>query len=558
MIKISDLSFYYSDSAEPALSDVSLKIKPGEFVLVAGSSGSGKSSLCRCLNGLIPHFYGGRIKGEVVVCEKNVFETPTKVLAEYVGVVFQDPENQLLMSEVEREIAFGLENLCYPPNIINKRVEEALDSVGISHIRHRHPTELSGGEKQKTAIASSLVLNPQVLVLDEPTSELDPKSAEDVINVLERLNCDLGLTIVLVEHRLDRVVHHVDRIIALDKGRVILDGHPKKILADPRFKSLGVGLPPIVSLANTIRNRGFRLDAIPLTVREGRRMFSGFFQESRRIELTDKIDRGEIKVDFRDVSYTYPNDAVALRKVSLGFYAGEFVAVMGRNASGKTSLIKHINGLLKPTGGCVLVSGRDTRKADVSKLAEMVGYVFQNPNVHLFADTVEEEVRYILENRNVSEEVICSKTDSVLGLFGLTDKKDSYPRSLSGGERQRVALASVIVAEPDILVLDEPTRGMDYASKSFLMDFLNNYRRSGKVIVLVSHDIESVAGYVDRVVLLSEGKVVADGPRRDVFSNALLFSPQINRLVQGYKHYNVQDNILTALEAEQVIFSEKE
>ncbi len=553
MIEINDLTFYYSDYTKPALLDINLRIEPGEFILVAGSSGSGKSSLCRCLNGLIPHFYGGRMRGEVNVCGKNVVETPTKVMAEYVGLVFQDPENQLLMSEVEREIAFGLENLCYPVDMINKRVEEALDSVGIAGIRHRHPNELSGGEKQKVAIASNLALHPQVLVLDEPTSELDPKSAEEVINVLERLNDELGLTIVLVEHRLERVVQHVDRIIALGEGRVELDGNPREMLATPKFRSLGVGLPPIISLAHALRDRGFNLSSIPLTVKEGRRMFTDFFKKPKKIRLDDRKAGGEVKVEFRDVSYTYPNGIDALDNISLKIHAGEFIAVMGRNASGKTTLVKHINGLLKPKKGSVLVSGLNTKDVTVAEMADRVGYVFQNPNVHLFADTVEEEIRYVLENLGRQRGEIHSKTEDVLGMFSLGDKGGDYPRSLSGGEKQRVALASVFVSEPDILILDEPTRGMDYASKNYLMNLLDGYRGDGKVVVLVSHDIETVAGHVDRIVLMSEGRIVVDDSKRKVMSKALLFSPQINRMVQGYRGYNVPDNILTVEEAERLI-----
>ena len=553
MIKINNFTFYYSDSTKPALADIDLRIDSSEFVLVAGASGSGKSSLCRCLNGLIPHFYGGKIKGYVNVCGKNVIETPTKKMAEEVGMVFQDPENQMLMTEVEREIAFGLENLCYPGDIISKRVEEALDSVGISNIRYRHPNNLSGGEKQKVAIASNLALHPQILVLDEPTSELDPKSAEDVINVLERLNDELGLTIILIEHRLDRVVHHVDRIIALSDGQVVLDGPPGEILANQKFKSLGIGLPPIASLAHAIRERGFNLERIPLTVKEGRRMFLNFFKNPRKVELTDDKPTGGVKVEFRNVSYTYPNDIDALKNISLKFNAGEFIAIMGRNASGKTTLVKHINSLLKPKKGSVLVSTINTKNATVAQMAKTVGYVFQNPNAHLFADTVEEEIQYILKNRKMGGHEINSKTDSILKMFNLADKRDEYPRSLSGGEKQRVALASVIVTEPDILILDEPTRGMDYASKDYLMNFLDNYRRNGKVVVLVSHDIETVARHVDRVILLSEGKIIVDDSKRKVMSKALLFSPQINRLIQGYKQYNVPDNILTVEEAEQVI-----
>ena len=550
MIRIRDLTFYYSDAVKPALQGVNLEIEDGEFVLVTGPSGGGKSSLCRCLNGLIPHFYGGRIEGRVEVGGLDVMKHSTKELATRVGMVFQDPENQLVAMDVEREVAFGLENLAFPRDVIAKRIEESLDTLGISGLRYRQVHELSGGEMQKVAIASVLALHPDILVLDEPTSELDPKGAEEALSIVERLNDELGITVILIEHRLDRVAHVVDRMIVLDEGRIVADGTPRDVLNNGEITSIGVGVPPIVRLVQKLKGRGLSVGNIPLTVREGRLMLDGVFRDAGKSTLS-RVERvkGKPMIEIENLWYLYPEGLTALRNVSLRIGEGEFVAIMGRNASGKTSLVKHINGLLKPTKGKVTVAGVDTKGATIAALARKVGFVFQNPNDHLFADTVEEEIAFTVKNLGYKGREITSRVDEMLERFDLDEYRRQYPRSLSGGERQRVALASVLVAHPQVLILDEPTRGMEHRLKSELMGFLEEYRGGGNTVILVTHDVETVAEHADRVVLLSEGRVVVDGNKRDVLSQALLFSPQINRLVQAFEKYGVPKDILTADEA---------
>jgi energy-coupling factor transport system ATP-binding protein len=550
LINISDLTFYYGGAAEPALRGVNLEIEDGEFVLVTGPSGGGKSSLCRCLNGLIPHFYGGMIAGRVKVQGLDVVEHSTKEMATRVGMVFQDPENQLVAMDVEREIAFGLENLGFPRDVISKRMEESLDTLGISGLRYRPVHELSGGEKQKVAIASVLALHPDILVLDEPTSELDPKGAEEVVSVVERLNDELGITVILVEHRLDRVVHLVDRVIVLDKGMVLADGRPRDVLDRREVAEAGVGVPPVIRLVQRLRDKGLSIDSTPLTVKEGRSMLDGLFRDGRR-SAPSRAERpkGKPVIEMDHLWHVYPQDTTALKDVSLTICEGEFVAVMGRNASGKTTLVKHVNGLLKPTKGKVRVAGIDPERATIAELARKVGFVFQNPNDHLFADTVEEEIAFTARNLGYRGREMSSRVDEMLERFDLVDCRRQYPRFLSGGEKQRVALASVLVAHPQVLILDEPTRGMEQRLKSELMAFLNEYRESGNTVILVSHDVETVVEHADRVILLSEGRVVVDGDKRSVLSRALLFSPQINRLVQGFDKYGVPGDILSVDEA---------
>jgi len=548
LIKIENFTFHYSGAEKPALRNINLEIADGEFVLITGPSAGGKSSLCRCLNGLIPHFYGGKLAGRVEVQGLNTAEHSTKELATRVGMIFQDPENQLVTQDVEREIAFGLENLAFPRDLIAKRIEESLDTLGISALRHRPIHELSGGEKQKVAIASVLALHPEILMLDEPTSELDPKSADEVLSIVQRLNDELGITVILIEHRLDRVIQHTDRLIVLDGGEIAIDGSTRNVLSNnyQEISDAGIGVPPVIRLAHQLEIMGITDNKTPLTVKEGRMMLQGVFQKtSGQFPRPDERGAGKPGIQVEKLWHAYPDGPTALQNVSLVIGEGEFVAIMGRNASGKTTLVKHFNGLLKPTKGSVKIHGTDTRHATIAELARQVGFVFQNPNDHLFADTVEEEIGFTLKNLGLEDGEIRSRIDQVLARFRLDKYRSQYPRALSGGEKQRVALASVLAVQPKILILDEPTRGMEYRLKAELMNFLQEYAAQGNTVVLVTHDVETVAEYADRVVLLGEGRVVVDGSKRDVLSRALLFSPQINRLVQAFERYGVPGDILT-------------
>jgi len=601
LIRIDNLTFCYSGTDKPALRNVSLEIQDGEFVLITGPSGGGKSSLCRCLNGLIPHFHGGEIAGKVEVDGLDVMEHPTKELATKVGMVFQDPENQLVTIDVEREIAFGLENLAFPLDLMAKRVEEALDTAGIASLRHRTVSELSGGEKQRVAIASVLAIYPHILVLDEPTSELDPKGAEEVLNVVERLNDELGITVILIEHRLDRAVQHVDRVIVLDKGAIIADGAPQSILSQRKVSVSGVGIPPIIKLVQGLRDKGISIDNTPLTVKEGRAALAEVFQQRKvisplanynknsmfsnstchsEVEKQPKnLAQDKLREDHTDPSlslrvtakrphernyaqplvevkglyHIYPGEFVALRNINLKIHEGEFVAIMGRNASGKTTLVKHFDGLLRPTKGEVIINGINTKETTIAELARKVGYVFQNPNDHLFADSVEQEIAFTLKNLGFKTEEMEPMIDRVLERFSLRSYRHRYPCSLSGGEKQRVALASILVVQPKIIILDEPTRGMEYRLKIELMRFLDEYRKDGRVVILVTQDVETAAEFGDRVILLSEGRIVVDGAKREVLSQALLFSPQINRLAQSLSHYGVPCDVLTADEVVEMV-----
>jgi len=546
LIKIRGLNFTYNGAEKPALRNIDLTIEDGQFVLLTGASGGGKSTLCRCFNGLVPHFYGGKISGKAEVQGLDILAHSPKELATKVGMVFQDPENQLVTADVEREIAFGLENLGYPKNLIARRIEEALDTVGIAPLRFARNNELSGGEKQKVAIASVLALHPEVLVLDEPTSELDPQSAEEVLRLLERLNDELGLTVILIEQRLDRVVHLVDRMLVMGGGKIIAEGTPGEVM-NGDIGGLGIGLPPVIRLMRELESHNASLNGLPLTVKDARLRLQKVLRGVKRADLAEGVGGLEPVLNIDKLWFSYGERAV-LRNINLDIDRGGFIAVMGRNASGKTTLVKQLNGLLKPSKGRVRLEGVDTRKSTVAELSRRVGYVFQNPNDHLFADTVEDEIAFSLRNRGVDEAQIASAVEVMLDEFELSQYRHSYPRNLSGGERQRVALASVLVGEPEVIVLDEPTRGMDYVLKKKLVNYLDDYRRRGNTVIMVSHDVETIAECAQRVVLLSEGRVVVEGSKREVLSKALLFSPQINRLAQALSGYGVADTTLTVSE----------
>jgi energy-coupling factor transport system ATP-binding protein len=505
-------------------------------VLVIGPSGSGKSTLLRCINGLVPHFSGGTFAGRVMVDGHDTRKHPPRDLAGVVGFVFQDPEAQFVTERVEDELAFALENAGVPPLTMRKRVEEVLDALGIVPLRNRAVSSLSGGEQQRVAIAAALALQPKVLVLDEPTSQLDPQSAEDVLGALVRLNADLGLTIVLAEHRLERVLQYADRIVFLpNAGTTPLVGNPREVMEAIALT------PPLVTLGKAL---GWK--PLPLTIKEGRR-FAGTWNVGRGAgseslqPLTSDL-RPPVVLDVHGVWFTDGGTEI-LRGATLSARAGEFVALMGRNGSGKTTLCKSIVGLVRPQRGQVQVNGQDVRDQSTADICRQVGYVPQNPNAMLFADAVRDELLVTLRNYGLDESTAPVAPGELLGTLGLDDVSAEYPRDLSTGQRQRTALASVLVTRPQVLLLDEPTRGLDYAAKATLVSILKRWQAQGTAIIMVTHDVELVAPCADRVALMAEGQVVIDGPVRQVLSESIIFSSQINKLFSTPALLTVEDVI---------------
>ena len=630
MIEIDNVSYWYPNTAAPALQNLSLTIDEGEFVVVCGPSGSGKSTLLRLLNGLVPHFHGGRFGGNVRVWGRSTREHQPRDLADLVGFVFQDPEAQFVVDMVEDEIVFAMENLGLVPRLMRRRVEEVLDQLGIAHLRRRRVSSLSGGEQQRVAIAAVLAAQPRALVLDEPTSQLDPHAAEEVLTALQKLNDDLGLTVVLSEHRLERVVQYADRILAFpdtmtrwhddklnssQKHRVSssschpIIGTPREVLAHAETA------PPLVQLG-----RALGWQPLPLTIKEGRRFAAssqfavhrlqshsdnstGMHQLAtgnrqpatgdRRLTTGNRqpatgnrqlaTDDGQLATGNRRlatgnrqlatgdkrlatvverVHFAY-GEHEALYDVSMAAHGGEVLVLMGRNGSGKTTLLKLLTGLLKPQHGSVRVLGRDVTRMEVEDVAAFVGYVPQNPHRLLFHDTLREELEFTLKGRRTTDDgrrkvanigddsAIANRKspiETTLAQFGLAHLADTYPRDLSGGEAQRAALAAITIGDPQVLLLDEPTRGLDYAAKASLGRQLQQLAAQGRTIIMSTHDVELVAAYADRVLLLGDGEVVVEGPVREVLGDSLIFSSQIAKLFPGTGWLTVED-VLRHVEA---------
>jgi energy-coupling factor transport system ATP-binding protein len=526
MIQLEHVTYHYPDTANPILDDLNLRVADGEFVLLVGPSGCGKSTLLRCLNGLVPHFYGGRLSGTIRVAGLDPSHEEPRRMSSIVGFVFQDPEAQFVVDTVESELVFAMENANLPQTTMRKRVEEVLDQLNIAHLRQRRISTLSGGEKQRVAIASILTLQPRVIVLDEPTSQLDPQAAEEVLTILHKLNSDLGLTIILSEHRLERVVQYVDRILYLaGTGQPLLSGTPEQMLA------ILPQVPPLIELG-----RALGWQPLPTTIKEARRFISQLRIPKQLLPESAPPVATPLEIRIEDLWYAYDGQP-ALKGVCLQVHQGEVVALMGRNGSGKSTLLKQLVGLLLPQRGQVMIGGLDTRRASTEDIIKLVGYVPQNPNSLLFAETVREEIAFTRRNHHLA----AGDDQALMAALQLGELGARFPRDLSVGERQRVALAAILAGEPRVILLDEPTRGLDYVQKHLLTAFLNREKARGHTVILATHDVELAAASVDRVVIMGDGEIVVDGPTREVMTQSMVFSSQMNKLLHDDRFLTVQD-----------------
>jgi len=536
MIELNDVTYFYPSQQQPILSNISLIIPPGEFLLVIGPSGVGKSTLLRCMNGLVPHFHGGIIQGRIRVNERDPIALGPRGMVDQVGFVFQDPEAQFVTEQVEDELAFAMENLNFPQTMMRKRVEEALDQLSIAHLRHRRIDTLSGGERQRVAIGSVLTLQPSILILDEPTSQLDPQAAEEVLTTLQKLNEDLGLTIIISEHRLERVAQYADRVCHLPApGESHIIGPPREVLTQANLA------PPLVKLGQKL---GWQ--PVPLTIKEGRRFVATLQPQLNNGKSTDNGDvtpteKDASVISMKNVSYSYSNHQ-ALQGVDLSVQAGERVVLMGRNGSGKSTLLKHLVGLLHPQRGQAQILGQNTQHTPPIAITPRIGFVPQNPGRLLFHDTVAEELTFTRQAHKLPP----LESNALLEELGLYHRANAYPRDLSSGERQRATLAAILAAEPEILLLDEPTRGLDYHHKAQLTQILNQLAQQRVTVIMATHDVELVAHCADRVIMMAEGQVVVDGPVREVMTESMVFASQINKLFRDDRFLTVED-VLRAL-----------
>jgi len=537
-VTLRNVTYFYPLSTSPALEDVSLEIRRGEFAVIAGPSGGGKSTLVRILLGLIPHIYGGELRGEVLVGGVNVIEKGFKAIASSIGVVLQNPENQIVNAVVEEEVAFTLENLLYKPEEIRERVDEAIRTLEIDHLRKRLTHTLSSGELQKVAIASALALDSRILVFDEPLAHLDPCGARELASILHKLCRERGITVIVAEHRLTELLRYADRVIVLNK-KILFDGAPASAIG--KMLEAGVEVPPVSKLFEELGKSPVPLhvDSKAISVIAGdiancRATHAGSLASDRRSAATYSSER---VITAEDLWYRYPNGRLALKGVSLEVFRGDFIAIVGANGAGKTTLVRHFNGLLKPWKGRVRVFGKDTRFSSVAELARSVGIVFQNPLHQFFERTVLREVLFTLSNFGCTNCV--EKALEVLRAFGLEKLAERSPYELSVGEQRRLAIASILAYEPPIIVLDEPTAGIDYSLKLELLKMLARIAERGKTVIVVSHDTEFLAlAPITRVVVMADGRVVASGDPREVFydleilKSSRVTPPQIVELVK--------------------------
>ena len=571
MIEISNLNFEYFGKNFEALKDINLKIFKGEFVLLAGLSGSGKSTLIRALNGLIPNFYGGRISGTVRALNTNVFEEKPRNLAQKIGMVFQNPENQLFMNNVESELVFGLENINLSRGEIKNRLDDTIELLGLDLIRKRSISSLSGGEKQKVAIGAILAMQPEILILDEPTSELDQKSAEEILQVIQNLNKKLGITVILIEHRIDRVIEYVDRLIIMKDGQIIGDGKPKQIFLKEN-NSNKFFIPPIIRLfLEIIKHKNILLkyqispNEIPINIEECTLILKNLLEDlnvndgnlkyyqQNEGQYFQKFINTTPLVEFTDVDFEFEKNNLILSNIHFKAYPGEFIAIIGDNGAGKTTFLKLFNGLLRPKKGLIKIKGKNVKDLSVAQISRDVGYIFQNPSIQFYQDTVKEELEIVLKNFKIPSEKAKKLLEEYSDRLNLKSLLSIYPRFLSYGEQQRAALASMLVIQPKILLMDEPTHGMDALQKEHFFNYLDEYRKKGNLVICISHDIESLTKYPERILLFSKGKIILDDLSRNVLSHpkASQFSPQITRLIKKFP--NLPNKIIKTEELLEII-----
>ncbi|MCK0110551.1 ATP-binding cassette domain-containing protein [Ornithinimicrobium sp. F0845] len=524
MIRFEDVSVTYRGAARPALRDVDLVLPEGELVLVVGRTGAGKSTLLRAINGLVPHFTGGHLEGRVTVNGLDTRDHPPRDLAHVVGMVGQDPLAGFVTDTVEEELAYGMEQLAVPPQVMRKRVEETLDLLGIAELRSRPLRTLSGGQQQRVAIGSVLTMGPRVLVLDEPTSALDPTAAEDALAAITRLVHDLGVTVVVAEHRMERVVQYADRLVLLPGDGIVVSGDPATVLAHSPVA------PPVVELG---REAGW--SPLPLSVRDARRRATAL-----RAELVVAAGGGRdtgapgapvsrppaTALTASKVVVRY-GDVVAVRGVDLTLQHGSVTALMGRNGSGKSSLLWALQGAGARQSGSVTVQGKDPGKLPARAARALVGLVPQSASDLLYLETVDAECAAAdLESGSPTGACRALLDRIAPGIDG-----DRHPRDLSEGQRLSLVLAVQLIAAPEVLMLDEPTRGLDYRAKEELARIVAELAEAGKAVVIATHDVEFVAGAAGRVAVMAEGEIVADGDAAAVIGASPMFAPQVAKVL---------------------------
>lgn len=552
---IDNISYMYPRSVEPVLKDINLKIKRGEILGIIGPTGAGKSTLCLTLNAVVPQFYGGRFFGKVEVIGIDTLESSISHLSKHVGMVFEDPETQLVTSSVKNEIAFPMENYCFPKDEIIKRIPEVLAAVRLEGTDNKHPQELSGGQKQRLAIASALAYKPDLLILDEPTSQLDPIGTREVFNIVKELNHDLGMTIIIASHASEEMAEYSDRLAILSNGKLLTTGEPNEIYSDVELLIENSLRPPQVATTfYLIKKRQVPVNKIPVLLNDGYKEIENLSRISEiklpSFSKSPKPDTNFPLFSIKDLKHTYIDGTEALHGITLDIHKGEYVLIIGQNGAGKSTLVKHFLKLLEPTEGSVKIEDVDIRSLSVSSLARRIGYVAQNPDNQIFNKTVGEEVSFALRNLKFSKEEINERTTESLDAMGLLDSRDAHPLSLPKGDRARVVIAAILALKPEIIIFDEPTTGQDFKGASYILDITKQLHNMGKTIIVITHHLYLMPEYAERVIIMGKGTILLDAPIRDAYNqtdllqSTYLSPPQAVLLSKEIMGLKGEDNCL--------------
>lgn len=547
-IRVENLKYKYPNSATFALNDVSFTIEKGAFIGIAGMNTAGKTTLCYALSGLVPHFFKGAYGGDVFIGETEVLAHDISDITVKVGLVFENPFSQMTGAKftVYDEIAFGLENLGIPREEMHARIQESMRMLDIEALRDSNPFSLSGGQMQRVAIASVIAMKPDILILDEPTSQLDPQGSAEVFRVVENLSKE-GMTIVMVEQKMEKLAAYADRIFLMHGGKIIDSGTPAEIFSRDDLHTFGVEPPIYTTIAKTLHLRNKVTGLYPISL-DGMPI-GGIHNGNVQLVEKSTIETDSPEINVTNLHYNYTKDSPILQGVDITF-RGKPTAIIGQNGAGKTTFVKLLKALIKPNSGDIIINGKNIKKMTAAKLAGTIGLVFQNPNDQIFKNNVLDEVMFGPLNIGQTPEVARTNAEKMLKLVGLLDKAEENPYDLSLAERKMISIASILAMDTAIVIFDEPTIGQDARGKEKLKKIIRGLYAQGKLVLCILHDMDFVAETFDRTIILSKGKVLFDGQTRDAFAqeeildSARLEQPHLTQLARkmGY------DGVLLKLE----------
>ncbi len=551
-IKMNNLSYKYPNAVNSSLKNININIEKGEFVLVIGRSGSGKSTLAKVISGSIPNFYGGTLKGILEIEGINCIDKIGDNHRRNISMVFQDPEKQLIMNKVHREIAFGLENIGLETSDIQKRLFESLQFCSLLDFYNRDIKTLSGGEKQKVVIASALAMRDECIILDEPTSQLDPSSAEEIINLIKKINEELGVTIIVIEQRMERWMEFSDKVTFMKQGEIDFFGTPEDFLNTDNSSFMpsyidALRYMDIKESPKTFKNARIIMEKqlgkkIKIEERPNENKAYKEHKEKKAKSLVGKLfskkEKEEGEITIRDLKVNY-DDNLVLNNITLNIKKGDFCALIGPNGAGKSTFLKAIMNLIEYKGN-IRFQNKNIKDLDKKDFYKSVGYVSQNPNDYISRDSVYNEIKFTLDNYNIKDD---DKINKVMKRLNLEHLKDKNPRDISGGERQRLAIATMIVLEPKVLLIDEPTRGLDNENKKMLQEILKEINRLGVTIILITHDMDFAASSANRFIMLFNGKITSDGDMQKVFKEGFYYTTTLHKLFNNINKniFNIED-----------------